>query len=258
MTGEPDEDSGDGVLARVMRVLQCFTDDEPALSAAMLAQRTGLPPSTLHRLLGSLTSWGLLTRTAGHRYTIGARLWELGELSPLSLRLRETALPHMLRLYEATGENVHLAVLDAPTPETATALYVGRLTGQGSIATLSRMGGRHPLHTTGVGKALLSTRDEEWLARYFSVPLERETTRSITSESELRADLDRARVRGYAMTREEMTLGNVSVAAALAPIEGLPPIAVGTVVHIARADERRLSVLILQTAKELAKALRET
>ena len=104
----------------------------------------------MHRLLAQLGGYGLVMRVPGHAYTIGARLWELGELSPLSLRLRETALPHMMRLYEATGENVHLAVLDAPTPETATALFVGRLTGQGSIPTLGRMGGRHPLHTTGV------------------------------------------------------------------------------------------------------------
>lgn len=250
------EDGGEGVLTRTMRVLHCFTDDEPALSAARIAQLTGLPSSTLHRLLASLTEYGLLTRTPGHRYTIGARLWELGELSPLSLRLRETALPHMLRLYEATGENVHLAVLDGASPETATALYVGRLTGQGSIPLLSRMGGRHPLHTTGVGKALLSTRDEEWLRRFFSVPLERETTLSITSEDELRADLARARTRGYATTREEMTLGNVSVAAPLARVEGLPPVAIGIVVRLERADERRLGGLVVQAAKDVARALR--
>lgn len=250
------EEAGEGVLARSMRVLQCFTDDDPALSAAQIARLTGLPSSTLHRLLASLTQYGLLTRAPGHRYTIGARLWELGELSPLSLRLRETALPHMLRLYEATGENVHIAVLDGATPETATALYVGRLTGQGSIPILSRMGGRHPLHTTGVGKALLSTRDEEWLRRFFTVPLERETTLSITTEPELRADLTRARVRGYATTREEMTLGNVSVAAPLARVEGLPPIAIGIVVHIERADERRLSGMVMQAAKDVARALR--
>ena len=165
-----DSGAGVGMLSRAMRVLECFTDDDPALSATRLGEQTGFASSTLHRLLAQLLELGLIARAPGHRYTIGVRLWELGELSPLSFRLRETALPHMLRLYEATGENVHLAVLDAPTPETATALYVGRLTGSSSIPVLSRMGGRHPLHTTGVGKALLATRDELWLARYFGSP----------------------------------------------------------------------------------------
>ncbi|MCR2762929.1 IclR family transcriptional regulator [Microbacterium sp. zg.B48] len=251
-------DSGEGVLTRAMRVLQCFSEAEPSLSATQLAERTGLAPSTLHRLMAQLIEFGLLARAPGHRYTIGARLWELGELSPLSLRLRETALPHMLRLYEATGENVHLAVLDAPTPEAATALYVGRVTGKGSIPTLSRMGGRHPLHATGVGKALLATRDEAWLARFFSVPLRRETMLSITSEEALRADLSRTRTRGYATTREEMTLGNVSVAAALPPTEALPPAAIGIVVHLESADERRLGGLVVQAAKDLSRDLRDS
>ena len=249
-------DAAEGVLERALGVLQCFSDDEPALSAAAIAERTGLATSTLHRLLTRLTALGLLARAPGHRYTIGVRLWELGELSPLSVRLRETALPVMQRLYEATAENVHLAVLDAPTPERATALYVGRVTGQSSIPTLSRMGGRHPLHTTGVGKALLATRGEDWLTDYFSTPLERETTHSITTEAVLRAELDVARRRGYATTREEMTLGNISVAAALGSVAGLPPAAIGMVVRLERADERRLAGLVTQAAADLTRILR--
>jgi len=249
---------GEGVLERTLRVLGCFTDDEPAVTATTLAARTGLASSTLHRLLAALVAEGLLARGPGHTYAIGPRLWELGELSPLSIRLRETALPHMVRLYEATGENVHLAVLDGATPQTSTALYVGRLTGRQSIPTLSRMGGRGPLHTTGVGKALLATRDEAWLQQYFEAPLERETVNSITTEPELRADIARSRAAGYATTREEMTLGNVSVAAALPRVEGLPPIALGLVVHLARADERRLGPLVVQAAKELHHDLRTT
>jgi len=248
----------DGMLARVMRVLACFSADEPAVGAGEIAARSGIPISTVHRLLGDLLAEGLLARAPGRTYTIGPRLWELGELSPLSLRLRETALPHMARLYEATGENVHLAVLDGATPETSVALYVGRVTGTASIPTLSRMGGRQPLHTTGVGKALLSTRDAAWLERYFQVPLQRETTHSIVDEQRLRSELRRAQLRGYATTREEMTLGNVSVAAPLSHVQGLPPIALGVVVHLGRADERRLAPLVVQATRDLHHDLRSS
>ena len=246
----------EGVLERIFRVLDCFSADEPAMTAAAVTARTGLPPSTVHRLLATLVAERLLVRGAGHTYAIGTRLWELGELSPLSLHLRETALPHMVRLYEATGENVHLAVLDGVTPETTSALYVGRLTGRHSISTVSRMGGRGPLHVTGVGKALLATRDETWLERYFRGPLERETVHSITTETGVRTDIVRTRTLGYSTTREEMTLGNVSVAAALPRLEGLPPTALGLVVHLERADERRLGPLVVQAARDLYDALR--
>lgn len=248
--------SGEGVLDRGLAILGCFSADEPELTAADLAARTGLASSTLHRLIGTLLGKGLLVRTRGRHYAVGSRLWELGELSPLSLRLRESAIPHLMRLYEATGENVHLGVLDGD-PERASVLHVGRVTGHRSIPTVSRAGGREPLHATGVGKALLATRDEEWLRRYFSTVRERETVNTLVGEAELRADLRRTSARGYALTREEMTLGNISVAAAVAPIQGLPPVAVGVVVHIERADERLLARMVQQTAREIFAAVRE-
>lgn len=247
---------GEGILDRALAVLSCFTEDDPELGAGELAARTGLASSTLHRLLAALVQRGMLVRLPGQRYAVGARLWELGELSPLSLRLRERAIPHMVRLYEATGENVHLAVLDGDDPAAASAIYVGRVTGRMSIPTVSRAGGRGPLHTTGVGRALLAAQEEPWLARYFAVPRERETRFSITAEGPLRRELTRTRERGYALTQEEMTLGNISVAVALPPVAGLPPIALGLVVTLERADERRLAAIVQQTARELLQDLR--
>jgi DNA-binding IclR family transcriptional regulator len=179
----------DGVLRRAMDLLGAFTDDDPQLTASQLAARAGLALSTVHRLIAMMLDLGMLTRTPGHRYAVGARLWEIGELSPLAAQLRETALPHMVRLYEATGENVHLAVLDDPTPAAASAIFVGRITGRGSVPTISRSGGRHPLHATGVGKALLSLRDEEWLEAYLAAPLVIETRLSITDPVAMEREL---------------------------------------------------------------------
>jgi DNA-binding IclR family transcriptional regulator len=248
-------DEGEGVLLRALRLLQAFSEDETELTAAQLARRSGLPRSTAHRLAGELEAVGFLGRTESGGFAIGTRLWELGELSPLSVRLREGALPFLERLYEASGENVHLAVLDGDDPATAEALYVARVAGESSIPTLSRMGGRLPLHTTGVGKALLATRDDAWLDGFFSRALERETVFSVTDERRLRAELVVARERGYAMTRQEMTLGNISIAAALAAVSGLPPAAVGVVGHMARSDERRLGPLVIRAARDIAAAV---
>lgn len=245
----------DGVLDRALAVFALFSEDEPALTAAQISERSGIPESTLFRLLAMLVDRGLLVRLPGRSYGIGARLWEFGELSPLALRLREQAIPHLMRLYEVTGENVHLGVLDG-APESASVLFVGRVTGRRSVPTVSRAGGRGPLHTTGVGRALLATRDDDWLDRFFATPLERETTKSLTEEAPLREDLARTRKRGYALTREEMTLGNISVAASCGIVPGLPPVAVGLVVHLDRADERMLASVVQRTARELAAELR--
>lgn len=248
--------AGEGLLDRVLRILECFTEDDPDLSAQQIIERTGLARSTVHRVLSDLLRRGLIARAPKHRYTIGVRLWEFGELSPLSLRLREPAIPHLMRLYEATGENVHLAALGGETPQTAHALFVGRVTGHLSIPTVSRAGGREPLHATGVGKALLADRSDAWLHAYFQTPLLRETAHTIIEERRLRDDLAVARHRGYATTSEEMTLGNVSVAVALPRVAGLPPIAVGLVVHKERADVERLAAFLKRTATQIARELR--
>lgn len=255
MTGQPDEHIPDGVLARGFRLLRAFSSDDDRHTAAQLAERTGLARSTAHRLAVELADLGMLDRQSDGTYTIGTGLWELGELAPVSMRLRERALPHMLHLYEASGENVHLAVLSDDDPLVAEALYVGRVTGPTSIPTLSRMGGRHPLHTTGVGKALLAARDDDWIDRFLSRPLERETVHSITDAARLREELERARRLGFATTRQEMTLGNVSVAAPIPVVDGLPPAAVGVVTHLARADERRLGALVVEAARAIARDL---
>jgi DNA-binding IclR family transcriptional regulator len=245
------------VLERAFEVLDCFTADEPILSAAEIAQRTGLALSSVHRLLAKLLAAGYVEKVRPQRYSVGLKLWKVGELSPALLELRETALPHMVPLYEATGENIQLAVVDGWTPGTARALYIARVVSVSSAATLTRIGGAFPLHTTGVGKALLAAQDREWLAEYIRGGLVKETQFSLTNGSDLVRDLEKARTRGYAVVREEMTLGTASVAVAFARVAHLPAAAIGVVTEVKRFRERELGAMVLAAAHRLRAVLRE-
>lgn len=246
-----------GVFERALELLECFTADEPILSAAEISQRTGLALSSVHRILAKLVSAGFIEKVQPQRYAIGVRLWRFGELSPVLLDLRETALPLMLRLYEATGENIQLAVLDGPAPQTSRVLYIARATGESSIATRTRIGGRFPLHTTGVGKALLAAQDDAWLAEYIAGGLLPETRHSITEGGQLMADLEKTRARGYAVTRDEMSLGTSSVAVAFDRVAFIPSAALGIVAESSRFRERELSAMVTATAQHLHTVLRE-
>ena len=247
----------DGVFERALELLECFTADEPILSAAEIAQRTGLAVSSVHRLLAKLLTAGFVDKVHPQRYAVGLRLWKVGELSPVLLELREAALPLMLRLYEATGENVQLAVLDGRTPQTGRALYIARAVGVSSSPTLTRIGGAFPLHTTGVGKALLAAQDADWLADYIHGGLAPETRFSLTTGSELVRDLERSRARGYAVTREEMSLGTASVAVAFDRVAHLPAAAIGVVTEVHRFRERELSAMVAASAHQLHAVLSE-
>src|SRR5690349_24337055 len=131
--------------------------------------------ATTHRLAAELTTWGALERDSRGRYRIGLRLWEVGSLAPRGLGLREIALPYLEDLYEATHENVQLAVLDG-----AEVVYVERIAGRTSVGVRTRVGGRWPAHSTGVGLVLLAYAGAEAQERYLAGPLARFTDRTIT------------------------------------------------------------------------------
>lgn len=238
------------MVARVALVLRAFDQEHDSLTISELAAKTGLPIGTTHRIVGDLVAERLLDRD-GADYSIGTGLWEVGELSSVSLRFRETTLPFLLSLYEATGENVHLAILDG-----FEALYVARMVGPRSVPTISRMGGRLPLHTTGVGKALLAFQDESFLAEFFARPLVTPTRHSLGTETAVRAQLKEIRATGFSSTRQEMTLGNAVLAVPVFVGDGPPFAAVSLVTHLARADESRNVPLLKASAAEIGAALR--
>lgn len=241
---------GRSMIARVAIVLRAFDQEHDALTISELSARTGLPIGTTHRIASDLVSERLLDRQGAH-YSIGAGLWEAGELAPVSLRFREITLPFLLSLYEATGENVHLAILDG-----FDALYVARLVGPRSVPTIARMGGRLPLHTTGVGKALLAFQDEEFLSEFFSRPLVTPTRYSLGTEDAVRAELRAIREDGFSSTRQEMTLGNAVLAVPIFVDDGAVYAAVSLVTHLARASERRNVPLLKTAASGIGAALR--
>ncbi|MFS2295246.1 MAG: helix-turn-helix domain-containing protein [Actinomadura sp.] len=120
---------GSSVTSRVLAILGAFDITHPALTLTDIARRTGLPLATVHRLVGELVAGQALSRGPGGGYTIGPRVWELGLLSPLHLRLREVAAPYLHDLSSATRENGQLAVRDGDLGRAALAGAVSYLAG---------------------------------------------------------------------------------------------------------------------------------
>jgi DNA-binding IclR family transcriptional regulator len=237
------------LLERAMEILSCFDPKHSALTLTEISELTKLPMSTCHRIIGTLEEGGFLSKGSDRKYRVGTKLWTIAQHAPLSERLRESALPTLARLYEETGENVTLAVLDR-----GQALYVDRLVGARSVPTISRAGGHLPLHTTGVGKVLLAYQPKKAIEQYISRPLPKPTPQSITNPEALLADLDEVRARGYSITREEMTKGSGSIAVPIMR-KGKCIAAVGVIVHLARLDINRLVATLNDAAASIAAEL---
>jgi DNA-binding IclR family transcriptional regulator len=232
-----------------MEILSCFDPKHSALTLTEISELTKLPMSTCHRIIGTLEEGGFLSKGSDRKYRVGTKLWTIAQHAPLSERLRESALPTLARLYEETGENVTLAVLDR-----GQALYVDRLVGARSVPTISRAGGHLPLHTTGVGKVLLAYQPQKAIEQYISRPLPKPTPQSITNSEALLADLAEVRARGYSITREEMTKGSGSIAVPIMR-KGKCIAAVGVIVHLARLDINRLVATLNDAAASIAAEL---
>jgi DNA-binding IclR family transcriptional regulator len=244
---------GQSVTSRVLAILAAFDLAHPRLSLSEISRRADLPLATAHRLVNELIAWQGLRRCEDGRYEIGLRLWEVGLLASLHNHLREVALPFLQTLYEATRENVHLAVRDGND-----ALYVEKLAGHRSVPIISRIGARLPLHATGVGKALLAYEPADLRRDYLAQPLMRPTRYTIVEPGRLLADLEQTVQRGYAVTREEMTLGSCSVAAPILDCIGRPVAAVAIVVDSVRVEPARLAPPVRLAAEGIAARLDAT
>jgi DNA-binding IclR family transcriptional regulator len=207
--------SGRSSVARAFRVLAVFSTGRLELTLSELARRSGLPLTTTHRMVGELTRWGALERTDRGTYQVGLRLWEIGALAPRGHGLREIAMPFLEDLYEATRQNVQLAVLDGME-----VVYVERIASRTSVAVVTRAGSRLPLHATGVGLVLLAYSDTAFQERVLAAPMRRFTDKTITSPAELRRIIADVRQRRIAISDGQITLDALSVAAPIFDADG--------------------------------------
>jgi DNA-binding IclR family transcriptional regulator len=246
---------GRSVTSRALAVLDAFDTTAPRLSLSEIADRSGTPLTTTHRLLGELADWGALVRRQDGRYEIGRKLWDLGLLAPVQLELRQVAAPFLQDVHTAIRDTVHLAVRDG-----LSALYVERISGRESVPVVSRVGSRLPLHATGVGKVLLASAPQDVVDQALG-SLTRLTRNTVMDPHRLRRELAEVRRRRYARTSEEMSPGAASLAVPVQVERRTGPVvvaALGIVVPPHRRDLPRLVPVLEVAARGIGRELART
>ena len=243
---------GEPVLDRAFRILGAFTPASRTLSLTSLAARTGLPKATTLRLARKLVEWGALERADDGGYMVGLRLLEVASLAPRGHGLRATALPYLEDLHHATGQHVLLAVRDGHE-----AVLVERLSARGAGRVMYRVGGRMPLHSTGVGLVLLAYAPAAVQDEVLAGDLRLEPEHSRVPERELRAQLAAVRRDGVAVMSRPRPEPMTSVACpvidqhrTVAAVSALtrsgqlePAVLTPAVIAVARAISRAVSAL---------------
>ena len=152
------------VLGRIIAILDAVKESGGSISITDLAMRTGLPKSTVSRLVAGLTGQRYLER-AEDGVTLGLRLFELGARASLPRRLLTAAAPVIRNLWDVTGERVGLWVQQG-TDMVSIAAVAGRLP-----MLPTRAGMHSPALTTASGKAYLAFCADQGVVDRVSAPL---------------------------------------------------------------------------------------
>lgn len=200
------------VIERMMKLLDVLAQHADPVPLKQLALETGLHPSTAHRILGAMSQSGFVERSEAGVYRLGIRLLELGSLVKSRISLRDTAMPHMLKLHAATGESVNLGIRSGDE-----IVYVERTSsGRSSVRVVHIVGARAPLHTTATGKLFLVEDGAERIRDYARrTGLPASTPASITTVAALEKELDRVRRHGVAFDLDEVESGVRCIAAGI-------------------------------------------
>jgi IclR family acetate operon transcriptional repressor len=200
-------------VERTFDLLELLADAGGSLGLSQLAESSGLPLPTIHRLMRTLVNRGYVRQEQSRRYALGPLLIRLGDTA--SRVLGAWARPCLVELAERTGETANLAVLDGDD-----IVYLAQAPSPHAMRMFTEPGRRVLPHCTGVGKAVLAQLpDKQVRALLARTGLPARTSHTITEIEALMEEVRGIRGRGYAVDDGEQEIGVRCVAV---PVPGMP------------------------------------
>ncbi|MES2632778.1 MAG: IclR family transcriptional regulator [Pseudomonadota bacterium] len=239
------------VIERMFALIDVLASREEAVSLKEISEKTGLHPSTTHRILNDLATGRFVDRPEAGNYRLGMRLLELGNLVKGRLNVRDAALTPMRELHKLIQQPVNLSMRQGDE-----IVYIERAFSERSgMQVVRAIGGRAPLHLTSTGKLFLAADDPTRVRAYATrTGLAGHTRNSITQLPILERELAKARQYGIARDNEELELGVRCMAAGIYDDQDRLVAGLSISAPADRLDESWLGKL-QTTAKEISSAL---
>ena len=205
------------VIERMFSLLDALAAHQDPVSLKLLSEKTGLHPSTAHRILNDLAIGRFVDRPEAGSYRLGMRLLEFGNLVKAGLDVRDAAIGPMRELHKLTHQPVNLSVRQGDE-----IVYIERTYSERSgMQVVRAVGGRAPLHLTSVGKLFLAHDDPQRVRAYAGrTGLSGHTRNSITDPAALERELAQVRQNALARDNEELELGVRCMAAGIFDDQG--------------------------------------
>lgn len=186
-------------FSKMLSILECYSRSDRALSVLQIAERTGLPRPTVHRIMASLRSIGFIEQDRDReRYRLGLKIFELGNVVLANMDLQREAEENITAMARGTGLGVHLGVFDGF--EIVMIERADPVAGERNRAITLESAS---VHCSGIGKAALAYQPGHIVDRVLAQDLAAYTRSTITDPKLIRRELELVRSRGYATDRGE-------------------------------------------------------
>lgn len=240
---------------RALAILEQLAAAPEGTRLSALARAVGLAPSTTHRLLTTMEQRGFVqvAGTSG-RWQIGRQAFAVGAGFARRQAFVAPALPFLRRLRDATRETANLGIL-----EDGEVVTIAQVESREIIRAIAPPGGRAPVMSSGMGKAIVATWPDAAIAalvaRHGLRPM---TPRSLTSDAAVAQEIATIRAQGYAVDDEEFVPGMRCVAAVVWSPAAEPLCALsisGLAARVTRAELPALARQVTARAAELTAVL---
>lgn len=187
-------------LERALTILNKLSEYPDGIQIARLSEQVGLTKSTVHRLLATLSSMNYVVQDEEtDKYKLGLQVLFLSRNLLNNNNIVATAKPYLEKLSAEVNETVHLCIEDR-----GEVVYIDKIESNQTIRMYSRIGSRAPMHSTGVGKILLSGKNQDEFNKLIStITFVKKTPNTITSKEEFSLEIEKVKQQGYALDNAE-------------------------------------------------------
>ena len=196
-------------LLRSMDLLEILKETPHKCSISELSEASGLPPSTIHRILQTFCEKKYVIRDQqSHTYQLGPALISLGRAAASNIRLQDAALPILKHLSYATREDSYLIIQVGDK-----GLVLDKVDGPNHLKVVEEFGYEMDLHCGAIRKVLLAYQSDRYIRYYLDHILVRPESFPQISRGALADELTHIRECGIAVSRGEYVHDAVGIGA---------------------------------------------
>jgi IclR family KDG regulon transcriptional repressor len=239
------------MIGKAFKILESMADNQGNNTIIALSQRTGLPKSTVHRILVILAEEEVLTSLPGKGYVLTPKLLSLGLKGLGHKQLLDVAIPVIRSISERTRETVSLNIICG-----SERICVYKVEGEHLLPGNIRIGDRGHLLKGAAGKVIAAGLSSPELMRIIDKSVAAGMI-SVAQVPEILIEMENIRSRGFATSVEERFPGCASIAIPLLDINGqiMASMSISTVPEKIRDTEvEDLVKILVASASEISYA----